>query len=167
MVKDFGVKYVGREHAEHLKSVLEEHYEVSTDWAGKKYIGLTLDWDYKGRKVHVSLKGYVERAAKELGHEPPCKQQTSPWRCAPIKWGAKQQFVEEEKPSPPLDKKGQKFIQRVNGKFLYLARAVDSTMLVALSNLASKQAKPTQETMRRARWLLNYATSNKTAAVTF
>ena len=167
VVDDFGVKYVGREHAEHLKGVLEEHYEVSTDWAGKKYIGLSLDWDYERREVHVSLEGYVERAAKELGHEPPCKRQTSPWRCAPIKWGAKQQFVEEEKPSPPLDKKGQKFIQRVNGKFLYLARAVNSTMLIVLSNLASKQAKPTKETMRRARWLLDYATSNETAAVTF
>ena len=45
VVDDFGVKYVDRKHAKHLKSVLEEHYEVSTDWAGKKYIGLTLDWD--------------------------------------------------------------------------------------------------------------------------
>ena len=31
VVNDFGVKYVGEEHAKHLKGVLEEHYEVSTD----------------------------------------------------------------------------------------------------------------------------------------
>ena len=167
VVDDFGVKYVGREHAEHLQSVLKEHYEVATDWKGTKYIGLTLDWDYDQREVHVSLPGYVERAATELGHKPPARRQPSPWQCAPIKWGEKQQFVEEPVPSPPLDKKGQKYIQRVNGKLLYLARAVDSTMLVALSNLASEQAAPTEETMRRARWLLDYATSNETAVVTF
>ena len=100
------MKYVRREHAEHLKRVLEEGYEVSTDWKGSRYIGLTLDWDYKGRKVHVSLNGYVERAAKELGHEPPRRRQNSPWKCAPIQWGAKQQLVAEKKPSSPLDKKG-------------------------------------------------------------
>jgi hypothetical protein len=32
VVDDFGVMYVGREHAEHLKAALEENYEISTDW---------------------------------------------------------------------------------------------------------------------------------------
>ena len=85
MVDNFGVKYVSRKHDEHLKSVLKEHYEVSTDWAGKKYIGLNLDWDYEGRDVYVSLEGYVKRAAKVLGHESPRRRQTSPRKCAPIK----------------------------------------------------------------------------------
>ena len=43
VVDDFGVKYVGKEHARHLVDALEEHYDISTDWEGKKYIGLTLD----------------------------------------------------------------------------------------------------------------------------
>ena len=46
IVDDFGVKYVGKEHANHLISVLEEHYVVEKDWAGKKYCGITLNWDY-------------------------------------------------------------------------------------------------------------------------
>eukprot|EP00804_Cyclotella_cryptica_P026379 CCRYP_007675-RA/>CCRYP_007675-RA protein AED:0.41 eAED:0.41 QI:0/0/0/1/0/0/5/0/309 len=29
---DFGVKYIGTEHALHLKSVIEEHYKCSADW---------------------------------------------------------------------------------------------------------------------------------------
>jgi hypothetical protein len=33
-VDDFGVKYVGKEHAEHLLKVLQEHYKVTTDWKG-------------------------------------------------------------------------------------------------------------------------------------
>ena len=36
IVDDFGVKYVGKEHADHLISVLRKHYEVNTDWDGKQ-----------------------------------------------------------------------------------------------------------------------------------
>jgi hypothetical protein len=49
--------------------------------------------------------------------------------------------------SPPLDKAVKKFIPEVRGVFFYLARAVDSMMLTALSSLASKQAAPTERTM--------------------
>ena len=40
-------------------------------------------------------------------------------------------------------------------------------MLVALSNLVSKQAVPTIKMMWQARWILNYAKSNEMAVVTF
>ncbi|KAL7480307.1 hypothetical protein ACHAW6_006005, partial [Cyclotella cf. meneghiniana] len=32
VVDDFGVKYVGKEHAMHLKTVIESYYPLSTDW---------------------------------------------------------------------------------------------------------------------------------------
>jgi hypothetical protein len=38
VVDDFGVKYVGREHAEHLMECIKKNYT---------YCGLTLEWDYK------------------------------------------------------------------------------------------------------------------------
>jgi hypothetical protein len=47
VVDDFGVKYVGREHAEHLMACIKKKYNVSSDWNGTAYCGLTLDWDYK------------------------------------------------------------------------------------------------------------------------
>ena len=44
VVDDFGVKYVGEEHARHLvASLLAANYKIKTDWPGKKYIGITLD----------------------------------------------------------------------------------------------------------------------------
>merc|ERR1711983_360502 len=52
VVGNFGVKYQGEEHARHLKSVLERRYKVTTDWSGKRYIGISLDWDYARRQVH-------------------------------------------------------------------------------------------------------------------
>ena len=57
VVNDFGVKYVGEEHAKHLKATLEEHYKLTCDWTG-----LTLDWDYKRRQVHLSMPNYVAKA---------------------------------------------------------------------------------------------------------
>ena len=40
---DFGVKYEGREHAEHLASVLKKFYNVTEEWKGDRYIGIDLD----------------------------------------------------------------------------------------------------------------------------
>jgi hypothetical protein len=67
-VDDFGVKYVGEEHAQHLKNTLEEHYKLTCDWTGTRYIGITLDWDYNKRQVHLSMPNYVKKALKQFQH---------------------------------------------------------------------------------------------------
>jgi hypothetical protein len=41
---------------------LKEHYQIEEDWGGTRYIGLTVDWDYKRHEVHISVPGYVEKA---------------------------------------------------------------------------------------------------------
>ena len=58
---NFGVKYVGEEHVEHLMSVLRESYNITHDWTGREYIGIMFDRDYKQRKVHLSMPGYIGR----------------------------------------------------------------------------------------------------------
>jgi hypothetical protein len=42
VVDDFGVKYIGREHAEHLMECIKQNYNISSDWKGSAYCGLTL-----------------------------------------------------------------------------------------------------------------------------
>ena len=64
VVDDFGVKYVGEKHALHLKQTLEENYKITTEWDGTRYIGITIDWDYRQRQVHLSLTGYTNKALK-------------------------------------------------------------------------------------------------------
>ena len=54
VVDDFGVKYAGKEHAKHLKDTLEETYKVTTEWNGKRYIGITLYWDYNASLTESS-----------------------------------------------------------------------------------------------------------------
>jgi hypothetical protein len=47
VVDAFGVKYVGREHDEHLMACIKKNYNISSDWKGGAYCGLALDWDYE------------------------------------------------------------------------------------------------------------------------
>merc|ERR1712155_271516 len=47
VVDDFGIKYQGQEHAEHLLKALREDYTVEVDWTGQLYVGINLDWNYK------------------------------------------------------------------------------------------------------------------------
>ena len=51
---DCGIKYVRRKHVEHLHQILEETYEITTDW-GEKYVGLALDCNNK--EVYLSMPG--------------------------------------------------------------------------------------------------------------
>jgi hypothetical protein len=59
IVDDFTVKYVGKQHADHLQNALLKTYELTTEWAEKVYSGMTLKWDYKYRICDISMPGYV------------------------------------------------------------------------------------------------------------
>jgi hypothetical protein len=41
----FAVKYVVKQHAEHLQNALLQTYELTTDWTATVYSGMTLKWD--------------------------------------------------------------------------------------------------------------------------
>ena len=62
VVDDFGVKYIKKEDVNHLIKVLKENYEISEDWSGTKYAGLTMKWDYDAQKVHLSMPGCIKKA---------------------------------------------------------------------------------------------------------
>jgi hypothetical protein len=42
VVDDFAVKYVGKDNAHHLRNALLRNYEITTDWGGTVYSGMTL-----------------------------------------------------------------------------------------------------------------------------
>ena len=68
LVDDFGVKYVGNGHAQHLVDVLQKFYVVNKDCHGKKYCGINLDWDYDRQEVHLSMAGYFSEALARFHH---------------------------------------------------------------------------------------------------
>ena len=71
-------------------------------------------------------------------------------------YGAKVQYAADADTSRLATKEERKFIQQVVGTFLYYGRAVDGTILTALSAIASEQASPTVTTMRKAKklWIM-------------
>ena len=77
------------------------------------------------------------------------------------------QYATKSDGAPLLDKDGKRFIQKVCGKFLYYGRAVDSTILVAISAIAAQQASPTTDTLAKAKHLLDYLASQEDAILTY
>jgi len=57
VVDDFGVKYVGKKHADHLVNVLKQNHKISEDRTGSLYCGITLKWDYTQRTLDISMPG--------------------------------------------------------------------------------------------------------------
>ena len=45
VVDNFGIKYVGKQHADRLINAVKDLYHVSLDWTSSLYCGLTLKWD--------------------------------------------------------------------------------------------------------------------------
>ena len=146
VVDNFSVKYVGNEHTEHHAKTLEQLYTITTDWEGRLYCGLTLTWDYINHTVDMSMPGYVDRALTCFSHLAPTKPQHAPQAWTPPSYGTAVQLTDPEGTSPLLDAKGITRLQEVIGTLLYYARAIDSTMLVALGSLASTQTKGTEAT---------------------
>ena len=78
VVDNFGVKYVHKDGVAHLMSAWKQHYKMTKDWKGERYIGMHLRWDYAAKKVHIAMPGYVAKALTQFHHEPPRRQQGSP-----------------------------------------------------------------------------------------
>ena len=113
------------------------------------------------------MPGYVSKALKEFAHERPARRQDAPFPWRPPKYGQKIQLVDEADTSPILTETDKKFIQRVTGKFLFYSRAVDPTILVALSAIVSQQSAPTENTLTTVRQFLDYCASQEDAVLTF
>ena len=47
VVDNFGAKYVGKEHADHLINAIKGTYKCTEDWEGSLYCGISLKWDFK------------------------------------------------------------------------------------------------------------------------
>jgi hypothetical protein len=167
VIDNFGVKYVGKENAQHLLDTVRQYYKCSCKWKGEQYCGLTIKWDYKGKKVHVLMPGYVPKALINFHHPPPVKIQDQPYPHAKPNYGAKTQHATAEDTSPPLDKVGTKFIQEVCGVFLFLAHGVDGGLLPTLSTLASQQTNPTEQTTALCKQFLDYMALQDKAVLTY
>ena len=157
-VDDFGIKFWSKEDADHLCNSIGANFRYTVDKEGKDYCGLHLDWNYKRGYVDISMPKSIPDALKKLNHSPKIFPQYSPHKHTPIIYGKKgsQQMANKDK-SQYLPKSDIKYIQSVAGTFLYNARALNYTMLPALNEISSTQAKPTQYTQEECQQIMDYA----------
>jgi hypothetical protein len=165
VVDNFGVKYVGKEHVDHLIRCIKEQYELTKDWTGDLYCGIKLKWDYEARMVDLSMPGYIKQLLLKYKHHMPTKPQHCPYAPAPKQYGAKAQAPPPVNISPKLSPKEIKEIQQVIGSILYYAQAVDITVLMALSSIAIEQSKGMTNTMEKAKQLLDYLATYPDATI--
>jgi hypothetical protein len=164
---DFGRKYVSKEHADHLIKCIITKLELTKDWAGDLYCGIKLNWDYDKRTLDISMPGYIKKLLQKYKHRVLSKLQHCPYSPSPKQYGAKVQAPIPVNVSPKFLPKEIKEIQRVIGSILYYARAVDITVLIALSSIAIKQTKGTTSTMEKAKQLLDYLAINPYTTIWF
>lgn len=168
VVDDFFAKINSKGDGLHLTNALKSDYTITEDWDAKLFCGITFKWNYSGRRyVDLSMPGYVEKALQKFNHPAPKKPQDAPHPYNPVQYGVAQQMSEPEDTSPPLDKDGINRIQRIVGTFLYKARAVDPTIVTALSTLSSEQSKATEYTNKKANQLMDYLATHPDATLRY
>ncbi len=167
VVGNFGVKYVNKDDVDHLIASTKKNYMLTKDWTGSLYCGIQLDWDYAGRTVDISMPEYIKKKLQEYGHIMPRKIQGCPYALEPKKIGTEAQASFPQDNMPKLNEKGIKWVQQIVGSILYYSKAVNMTVLMALSTIAVIQTKATKRTMERCTQLLDYLAHNADAKVRF
>ena len=138
MVDNFGVKYVGKESADHLIQALQKLYIISINWTGSIYCGLTLDWDYHKRTCYISMPTYIQEYLHKFHHPSNSLPQYAPrvWN-QPV-YGAAVQYTDQNNNYPLFPPKYIKLVQQIIGTLLYYTIAVDPIVLVAIGAIASQ-----------------------------
>ncbi len=109
----------------------------------------------------------VPKVLMRLQHKAPSTPQHQPYPHIKPTYGATCQYAEASNTSELLSKENKMYIQEVIGMFLYYARCVDSSMLPALMMLATQQATPTKNTMKKIKQFLDFASTNPNAVITY
>jgi hypothetical protein len=165
-VDDFAVKYVGKQHADHLRNALLKSYELTTDWEVTIYSDMTLKWDYKNRTCDISMPGYVSNVLSKFQHDAPKHPQHTPSKYVTPVYGSKTQYATKDE-TPHLTAKQCLTIQKVTGSVLYYARAVDPTVLMPLNDIATDQTKATEKTQAATNQLLYYLATHPDATIRY
>jgi len=72
VIDDFGVKYVGQEHAEHLCDALRASgYKIETDRKGELYCRIKIDWNYANTYLYISMPGYIQMLLQKYTYMSP------------------------------------------------------------------------------------------------
>jgi hypothetical protein len=141
---------------DHLIWCIKQNNELTKDWMGNLYCGIMLNWDYDACTLDIFMPGYIKKLLLKYKHKMPSKQHHCPYAPSPKQYGAKAQAPLPVNISPNLSPKEIKEIQHFISSILNYARAVDITVLMALSSIAIEQSKNSTNMMAKIKQLLDY-----------
>ena len=93
VVDDLGVKYIGKENADHLIQALQNLYTISIDWTGSLFFGITIDWDYSACTCDISMLKYLQTALRKFQHPAPKRPQHAPHSWSKPTYGVHVQYT--------------------------------------------------------------------------
>ena len=88
--------------------------------------------------VTLAMPTYIPELLHKYQHRAPQRSQHAPHAVQPCQFGSMQQPTPADT-SPELKNADKKQIMQIIGSFLYYARAIDSTLLVALNSISKHQ----------------------------
>lgn len=159
VVDDFAVKYALQNDADHLIATLRLLYTIKIDWTGCKYLGYTIKFNDTTQSVSLSMPDYIPKMLERFFPDSPLSGASSPALYTPPDYGSHAPQLATHDDTAPLDATEIRRLQEIVGCVLFYARAVDCTMLPAITHIASDIAHPTRQVMQAAIRLLRYAAS--------
>ena len=112
------------------------------------------------------MRRYVDKARHKYQHPMQKRPVNAPEKFKPIQYGAKVQTADVET-LPRLEKYRIRHIQDVFGMLLYYSRAVDTTLLATLSQIASRQSTATEEVTTMIKQLLDYVATHPNSGIRY
>jgi hypothetical protein len=134
---------------------------------GGLYCSINLHWDYVDKYVDLSMPGYIKDALHKFQHPLPKRPQYAPHNWTVPAYGQRVQYAPPPYMAPPATKADITRAQAIVGTLLYNARAVDPTLLVPLSTLASQLATATTTTIKDVAHLLYYCSTQPEATIRY
>jgi hypothetical protein len=149
VVNNFGIKYVGKEHVNHLTKRLKEKYKLTKDWTGDLHSGISPKWNYVARTLYISMLRYIKKQLLKYKHT--MRQiQHCPYSPEPKRYGTDAQSPLPSKDTQKLTYCDIKHVQKIVRSILYYAWVDNMMVLMALSTIASEQTKETECTLEKA-----------------
>ena len=113
------------------------------------------------------MPGYVKQALHKFQHPTPKKRQDSPYPATVKQYGVKVHLTDPIDASACLPTHEIKRLQQIISTFLFYGRAVNPTLLTALSKLSSAQATATEATKRACQQFLDYCASHPDGSICY
>jgi hypothetical protein len=96
------------------------------------------------------MPGYITNVLNKFQHDTPKTPQHTPSRYDTPVYGAKMQYATQDE-APPLSDTECTAIQKITGSVLYYSRAVYTTVLMTLNDIATEQTTATEKNKNRSR----------------